>query len=213
MCSDDGSVAAPTVTLTGPEGKEIPIASHTRTAQGAATTRIEGIVLLRSGTYHVTVSPTVCHPVFYRFDYQLRFPPIECMRLDLRSCEAHPVTVSAPRGGMVTVAIRPARGSCTQIQLNGVEDPWGGRALAPERQLQGAPPPQVSHGHDGSTYLNFMAPIPGRYTILTAAKPGGDGPAVLDVKVRPTGGRSRQLVHPNQNPSGYGMTAGLKIER
>ena len=89
----------------------------------------------------------------------------------------------------------------------------GGRALDPNRQLCGAPPPQIAHGHDGSTYLNFMAPIPGRYTILTAAKPGGEGPAVLNVRVRPTSGKSRMLIHPNRDAVGYGMTAGIRIER
>ena len=211
--SDDGSVAAPQVTLTNPEGKEIALAAHTATPEGAATTRVEGVVLLRSGTYHVTVTPTVDYPVYYMFDYTLRFPPVEGMQIDLVACKPYPVTISAPRGSMVTVSIRPMRGSSTKVQFEGIEDPWGGRALDPQRQLPGAPPPQMSHGQDGSTYLNFMAPIPGRYTILTAARPGGDGPALLDVRVRPTGGKSRQLVHPNRNPSGYGMTAGLKVER
>ena len=213
ICSDDASVAAPQVTLTNPEGKGIPLAAHTTTPEGAATTRIQGVVLLRSGTYHVTVTPAVDYPVYYRFDYTLRFPPVEGMRLDLVACKPQPVTISAPRGSMVTVSIRPLRGSCTQVQFEGVEDPWGGRALAPERQLPGVPPPQMSHGQDGSTYLNFVAPIPGRYTILTAAKPGRDGPAMLDVRVRPTGGKARQLVHPNRSPGGYGMTAGMKVQR
>ena len=211
--SDDGSVAAPQVTLTNPEGKKIALAAHTRTAEGAATTVVQGVVLLRSGTYHVTVTPVVEYPVYYAFNYTLRFPPVEGMQLDLVAGEPYPVTFSAPRGGMVTVSIFPLKGSCTQVQLDGVEDPWGGRALDRCRQIEGAPPPQIAHGRGDSTYLNFMAPIPGRYTVLAAAKPGGDGPAVLNVRVRPTSGNSRQLIHPNRNPSGYGMTAGVKVAK
>ncbi len=206
--SDAGNIAAPDVQLFDPQGKPIPVAAQTTTAKGAATTHVEGVVLLRSGAYQVTVTPqTPCETVYYTFHHDLAFPGISDLRVNLTSCDTYPVSISAPRGGEVTVRIQPLRGSSTRVQVNGVEDPWGGRALDPSRRLQGAPAPTVHHGDDGSYYLNFNAPIPGRYTVLAAAKPGGNGPATVSASVRPPPTTSRMVLHPDHAPDGYGVAA------
>jgi hypothetical protein len=205
--SDCGNVAAPQVQLFDPEGNEVPVAAQTMTAEGAATTRVRDVVLLRSGSYQVKVVPQTCEEVYYTFSHRLQFPGIQDMRLNLTSCRNQPVTISAPRGGQVTVQIRPWGSGGARVQVNGVEDPWGGRALDPSRRLEGAPPPMVHHGDDGSYYLNFNAPIPGRYTILAAAKPGGDGPAVVSAVVRQPSSPARRVLHPNTAPDGYGVPA------
>ncbi|MFV1957779.1 MAG: hypothetical protein ACC662_00055 [Planctomycetota bacterium] len=211
VVSDDGSIAAPTVAVVDPEGKPVAIAAHTVTPQGAATTRVRGLVLLRSGAYTVTVTPTVPAPVYYTFDYVLDFPPVECLPLNLTSDQAYPVALAAPKGGMVSVRVTPQRGSSTRPRIDGVEDPWGGRALETCRRLPGAPPPVVDHGRDGSYYLNFMAHASGRYTILVAAEPGGEGPAIVRARVRRPAGKRRMLLHPNAAPQAAGRTAGILV--
>jgi len=211
VVSDDGSVAAPTVAVTDPEGKPVAIAANTVTPQGAATTRVRGLVLLHSGAYTVTVTPTVPCPVYYTFDYALDFPPVDCLPVNLTSCDTYPVALAAPRGGMVTVQVTPRRGSRTKPRIDGVEDPWGGRALDACRRLPGAPPPVVDHGRDGTYYLNFVAPASGRYTILLAAEPGGEGPALVKARVQHPAGKRRILLHPDTPPQAAGRTAGILV--
>jgi len=205
--SDQGNLPAPRIQLVDPQGKQVALAAQTNTAKGAATTHVRDVVLLRSGTYQVTVTPQGCEEVFYAFNYRLHFPGIRDLRVNLTSCDTYPIRVSAPRGGQVTVQITPWQGSCTKVQVKGVEDPWGGRALESCRRLPNAPPPQVSHGDDGSYYLNFNAPIPGRYTVLAAAKPGGEGPAVVSVVVKQPRTQKRTVIHPNRAAQGYGVPA------
>ncbi len=211
LVSDRGDMAAPAARLYDPEGKEIDLAAATRTAQGAATVAVRDVVLLRSGTYQVQVTPTVPGPVYYRFDYGLRFPPVRDMRVDLKANDPYPLSVAAPRGGQVTVQITPLQGSTTLVRVDGVEDPWGGRALDPTQRLPNAPPPMIHHGDDGSYYLNFNAPIPGRYTILAAARPGHDGPALVRVDVRAPRSAAREVMHPNHPPVGYGVPASTMV--
>ena len=63
----------------------------------------------------------------------------------------------------------------------------------------------MAHGHDGSLYLNFNAPIPGRYKIETAARCGTCGRASITAKVRAPGACAREVFHPNVCPTGYGI--------
>jgi hypothetical protein len=195
------------VRLFDPDGEEIDVRPYQQTADGAATTAYRGVVLVRSGAYQAQVTPAVPSPVYYSFEYILRFPPIRDLRVSLKAGDAYPVSIAAPRGGQVSVQITPLGGCGTRVQVDGVEDPWGGRALDPSRRLPNAPPPTVRQLPDGSYYLDFNAPIPGRYTVLAAAKPGFEGPAVVNVDVRSPRNLARAVMHPNSAPEGYGVPA------
>ncbi|MHC5010532.1 MAG: hypothetical protein ACYTG6_06200 [Planctomycetota bacterium] len=208
IVSDDASLAAPGVRLTDPSGEPIDISQARRSPEGAATVRMGGIVLLETGTYRVTATPTIPNvPVYYRFTYDLEFPSVAGFEATLSSEQPQPIYVAAPRGGQVMVRIAPLPGSALVPEIQGVQDPWGGLALDPSRRLQGAPPAQIAHGDDGSLYLNFNAPIPGRYTVLAAARPGRSGPGVIDTKVTPARSAARSVLHPNQRPASFGVPA------
>lgn len=205
--ADCEDISAPQVALTGPDGQAIAVAAETTSQRGATLTRVSDVVLMRSGTYRVTVTPTNDDDVYYTFDYALKFPGVRNHRVNLTACNNEVFTLSAPRGGLVTVQIRPHREHDTQFQVNAVEDPWGGRALDPASRPQGAKPPEVRHQADGSYFLHFIAPIAGRYTVYASAKPGHEGPAFIDTCVKPPRCPPRQVMHPNAQPRGYGVPA------
>ena len=206
--ADEANQASPNVALIDPEGKTVELASHIQSPQGAATMVVEDVILLRTGTYQVTVTPdSPCQPVYWRFGHCLTYPPMEDFHTTLTACSQHPIYVSAPRGGLVVVRVRPERGSALQPLLMAVKDPWGGRALDPERRPSWAPEPVVSTAMDGAIFLNFVAPVPGRYTILASARPGKEGPAIISTQVRPPPGPLKEIAHPNRAPVDYGMPA------
>lgn len=207
--SDCSNISAPRVSLTGPDGQNLPVAAETTSRGGASTTRVRDVVLMRSGTYRVTVTPTTNQDVYYTFTHALKFPGVRNQPVNLVACQDHAFTLSAPRGGLVTVQIRPHRDHCTQtqFQVNAVEDPWGGRALDPASRPPNAPAPEVRHQSDGSYFLHFVAPISGRYTVYASAKPGHEGPAFIDTCVKPPRQCARRVMHPNTQPSGFGVPA------
>ena len=206
--ADEANQASPKVALIDPEGKPVELAAHLESPEGAATLVVEDVILLRTGTYQVTVTPdSPCQPVYWRFGHCLTYPPMEDFHITLTACSKHPIYVSAPRGGHVVVRVHPERGSNLAPVLEAVQDPWGGRALDPERRPSWAPEPVVSTAMDGGIYLNFVAPVPGRYTIIASARPGKEGPAIISTQVRPPPGPLREVAHPNRVPLDYGVPA------
>jgi hypothetical protein len=167
--------------------------------------RVQGIVLTKTGTYKLRVAPGVRgEAVYYRFDHRLRHPPVTPRTVRLSSKEAHPIAVSAPRNALIVVHLTPSHGG-VRPQIDGVEDPWGGRALEPALVPPGALPPRVSHGPDRTLTLTFTAATPGTYTVLAGAQAGGEGPALVRVEVRPSRRRGSVVLHPDADPGGYGL--------
>ena len=207
VVSDCSNISAPEVCLTGPDGQALPVAAQTITRGRSSKTYVRDVVLMRSGTYRVTVTPTTNQDVYYQFTHGLKFPGVRNQPVNLTACQDHTFTLSAPRGGLVTVQIRPHREHCTRFQVNAVQDPWGGRALDPANRPPNAPPPEVRHQNDGSYFLHFVAPISGRYTVFASAKPGYEGPAFIDTCVKPPRRMARCVMHPNAQPSGFGVPA------
>lgn len=206
--ADRANQASPDVSLIDPEGKSVALASHVKSPEGAATMVVDDVILLRTGTYQVTVTPpNPCEPVYWRFGHCLTYPPMEDFHITLSACNDHPIYVSAPRGGHVVVRVRPEQGSSLVPLLKAVKDPWGGRALDPERRPSWAPQPVVTTAMDGAIFLNFVAPVPGRYTIVASARPGKDGPAIISTQVRPPPGPLKDVAHPNRQAVNYGMPA------
>lgn len=206
--ADESNQASPQVALLDPEGREVDLAPHVKTAPGAATTRVRDVILMRTGTYQVTVTPaSPCEPVYYRFSHELRFPGMEDFRVTLSACDEQPIYVSAPRGGQVVVRVAPMKGSSVKPLIKAVKDPWGGRTLDPTRKPDWAPPAIVSTGMDGTIFLNFTAPIPGMYTIVAASRPGSEGPALISTTVRLPPGPPRRVAHPNRPPEDFGLPA------
>jgi len=206
--ADESNQASPNVALLDPEGHEVDLAPHVKTAPGAATMQVRDVILLRTGTYQVTVTPpSPCQPVYYRFSHELRFPGMEDFRVTLRACDEQPIYVSAPRGGQVVVRVAPLKGSSVQPLIKAVKDPWGGRTLDPTRKPEWAPPAIVSTAMDGTIFLNFTAPIPGMYTVVASSRPGSEGPALISTTVRPPPGPPHRVAHPNRVPEDFGLPA------
>lgn len=201
VLADGGNIAAPEVELVGPEGRPVDISSATESADGAASMRVRGVVLLRNGIHKLNVRPAVRgHHTWYRFHHTLRFPPIEENRVRLTAGQTHPIYVSAPRRGLVAFRIKADARSNVVPEIRGVKDPWGGRALDRTQVPAGASPPRVSRTFDGQQVLTFTAPRPGRYTILAAARTGTEGVASFSAEVRPAPGSDRVVYHPNTPP-------------
>jgi hypothetical protein len=208
LASDDGSNAAPLPTVTDPEGQPVEIGSFVKSPFGAATLKVEGVVLRKTGGYRVTVANLLPeHQVFYRFDHQVRFPPILDLKLRLNSEQATPIYVAAPRGGVVAAKITPIAGSGLVPTMHGVMDPWGGRALD-ATQVPGGITPKASYLQDGSFVLVFVAPRPGIYTILAASKPGTPGEAMITADVTPPGRRAAAVWHTDAPAMQYGFPGG-----
>jgi hypothetical protein len=207
VSSDVKCREAPDLCLQSPSGQIVPLGSHVVRC-GKSNVAIRDLVLRETGTYIATVLPTHdCGPNYYRANYTLRFPSVENYRVTLTPCGTQPIYVMAPRGGQVTVAVAPVCGD-VRPEIRSVLDPWGGRALDPCRLLPNAPPAQIDHGDDGTVWLNFNAPVPGRYTIETAAKGPCSGVVQVTAKVAPTGGCPRAVLHPDRCPTDYGMAGG-----
>jgi hypothetical protein len=204
--SDRRDFASPAVALLDPAGQPLDLAPFVVTPEGAASYAVQGVVLLQTGTYLVTVKPqSEDKSGYYTFRYNLGFPPIEGMRTTLKADEPIRIGISAPEGGLVSIRIAPFAGSGVRPDIRGVKDPWGGLALDPARRPERTPPAQVSHGQDGSMYLSFPAPIAGKYVVLAAAEAGHEGAAVIDASVRPRGPTGGVVHHPNTAPGDYGV--------
>ncbi len=207
--ADRGNISAPDVTLLDPEGKKLPVSIGQSTAAGAATMRVTGVVLTKTGTYMVRVTPTVqTEDVYYRFQHLLRFPEATPRAVHLSASDPVPVYVPAPRNALVVVRVTP-RSRGVVPQLEGVEDPWGGRALDPAEVPQGALPPRVSHSADGTLTLTFTTARPGTYAILAGARSEQEeGPAFVRVEVRASRSPAHIVRHPDVEPGEYGLPGG-----
>jgi hypothetical protein len=208
LVADQANQAAPEVALLDPEGTAVDLAPYTETAPGAATMRVRGVVLLRTGTYQVTVTPALAsQPVYYSFRHGISFPPMEDYRVTLTPDAEQKIYVSAPRGGQIVVKVVPASGSDASPVFRAVEDPWGGRALDPSRRPDWAPAAKVSTAMDGTVFLNFTAPIPGRYTVIMSSRAGHAGPVAISASVKRGPGRLRAVAHPNRPAEEFGVPA------
>lgn len=198
--SDELNRSSPRPTLTDPEGRLVDLDGHRVTPEGAATTRYEGIVLLRTGSYRLAVaSADQSDDSWYLYRHTLRFPSIVDDRATLAAAGTHPISFSAPYGGIVRVRVRPVNRSSLQPEIRGVMDPSGGRALDSAQAPAGVNPPQIAPTLDGGLLLVFVAPRAGRYTVMAAAKPGHEGEASIDVDVE-TPSFNRNVWHPGSEP-------------
>lgn len=198
--SDELNRGAPAPVLTGPDGETIDLSGHQVSPDGAATARYEGIVLLRTGTYRLSLSSTDrSRDSWYLYRHALRFPSIVDDRARLTADATHPISFTAPYGATVSVRLAPANRSPFQPDVRGVVDPLGGRALDPTARPGGVMPPQMAPTTDGGVLLMFVAPRAGRYTVLAAAKPGHEGEARIDVDVTPPS-FDRAVWHPASDP-------------
>lgn len=199
--SDELNRSSPRPVLTDPDGAVVALEGHRLTPDGAATTRYEGIVLLRTGTYRLEVQSTdPSDDSWYLYRHTLRFPSIVDDRAALTEAGTHPISFSAPYGATVRVVVKPVNRSGLQPELRGVVDPSGGRALDAGQTPAGMLPPQMAPTIDGGVQLVFVAPRSGRYTVLAAAKPGGAGEASINVDVT-TPSYDRNVWHPGSEPS------------
>jgi hypothetical protein len=205
LVSDNGSMAAPVPVVSDPEGRPVDVSPFVASPYGAATMQVRSLPLRRTGIYRVSVANQVPgHPVFYRFRYDLAFPPIQDLRLTLQPQAPAPIYVAAPRGGQVIVRVKPlAQGVVPE--LHAVQDPWGGRALDPTQIPQGTALPQASRLLDGTLILSFVAPRPGVYTVLAASRSGNGGDASVSSSVNAPGAPGSRVWHTNAPCTGYGL--------
>jgi len=199
--SDELNRSAPKPILTDPHGQPIDLAMHRTSPEGAATTRYEGVILMRTGSYQLSVASTDrTSDSWYLFKHSLRFPSIVGDTARLDETATHPISFTAPYGGTVSVRIRPANRSGLQPEVRGVVDPSGGRALDGTQTPAGVLPPQMAPTLEGGLLLVFVAPRAGRYTVLAAAKPGHGGEATIDVDVTPASFK-RAIWHNGADPT------------
>ncbi len=199
--SDELNRSAPRPVLTDPQGATIDLAMHRASPEGAATTRYVGVILMRTGTYQLSVASTDrTSDSWYLFKHELRFPSIVGDTARLVETDAHPISFTAPYGGTVSVKIRPSNRSNLQPEVRGVIDPSGGRALDSTQTPAGVLPPQMAPTIDGGLLLVFVAPHAGRYTVLAAAKAGRAGEATIDVDVAPPA-FNRAIWHNGADPT------------
>jgi hypothetical protein len=203
LASDNGSMGAPVPALSDPEGRPVDLTAYVASPYGAATMQVKGLPLRKTGIYRMTVANQVPgYPVFYRFRYDLAFPPIEDLRLSLQPHEPSPIYVAAPRGGQVIVRVRPLDPR-TLPELHAVQDPWGGRALDPTQLPQGAALPQATRLQDGTMILSFTAPRPGVYTVMAATRSCGGDASVSSAVTSPAA--CTRVWHTNAPCTGYGL--------
>jgi len=193
--TDVGNQAAPSLKIDDPEGKPLELQPQLG-PEGSSCQRATGVVLHKTGTYRATVCRTGCDPEhFYSWKYALRLVPPPEQDLHLTPCTTKAISFIAARGTEVTVTLAPTSRNGVLPRVMGVKGPDGGRALAPEAQLEGAKVPTISEERENARMLRFNAARPGRYTVLVSADPNTQGDATATVCLKPAKACPRQLYH------------------
>jgi hypothetical protein len=162
-----------------------------------------GIVLRETGTYKGTVCKNPgTTPACYEFKYDQRLAVPEEKQVFLDCSNRETVAFTAPRGANCVVTIRPLHDCNVIPKIITVKDPDGGRALAKEAVLPGAPAPVVDLGRSNTRILRFNAPKAGKYQVTYGAEAGTSGDVVTVVQVFPPVGPSRLLQHDQQSCGG-----------
>jgi len=183
-----------TLRLEDPKGRPVEIGN----GRGCS-----GIVLRESGTYKGTVCKNPgTNPACYVFRYEQRFALPDEQQVYLDCSTRHTLAFTAPRGANCVVTIRPLHDCNVIPKIVGVKDPEGGRALAKEAVLPGAPPPVVDLGRSNTRILRFNAPKSGKYQVQYMAESGTSGEAVAVVQVFPPAPAQRLLQHDQQGCGG-----------
>ena len=191
--SDRANMAAPKVRVLDPAGEALPVKKAITSPHGAASLKVEDLVLVRSGTYRVEALPWkgADRRGHYTFWHQLHYPG-PAPRLMRLSSQPQPVEFVAPRYGRVVASIRPR---CRMHpDVFAVYDPQGGPALDPSRVPPGAPRPLVDRRRDGTMVLAFTAPASGRYRLMAGAR-GCGGMGEVRVTIRSTPNECRHVIH------------------
>jgi hypothetical protein len=188
---------APKLTITDPDGQPVDLSGGLG-PEGTTCQRAHGIVLRKTGTYRGLVCKTSCEEdTFYTVQFDLRTLSPDDEKVHLTPCTTKTVSFVASRGSRILMTVRP-EGRCGVVpKYLSVTDPHGGRALAPERALPGAPVPVVREGRIGEQILDFNAAIPGRYTVTYTAEKDTEGDATTIVQIFPPKPSFRRLYHDN----------------
>jgi hypothetical protein len=116
--------------------------------------------------------------------HDLRLTEAEDRVFDLTPCTKESLAFVAPKGARCVVTWRPANSCGVRTKVLAVRDPSGGRALAPQACLQGAPEPKIDSGRGNESMLDFIAPKSGRYHVVFTAEEGTEGKTTAHVAVR-----------------------------
>jgi hypothetical protein len=197
FATDTGNAAAPKLSITDPDGRPVDL-SVALGPEASASQKARGVVLRKTGTYRGLVCKTSCEPEhFYTFRFDLRLVAPEDETVRLTPCTTKTASFVASRGTRVLMTVRP-EGRCGLVpKFLSVTDPHGGRALAADRALPGAPAPLVKEGRNGEQVLDFNAPMPGRYTVTYTAEKDTEGTAVTTVQLFTPKPSFRRLYHDN----------------
>ena len=197
VVTDCAGGTIPTVSIEGPDGKDLGL------EEGPA--KSAGIVLHKSGTYRVTVCKKACEDeVYYAFKYDLRLLAPEDKSVSLTPCAKQTLSFLASKGSRCVVTIAPTHACNVVPRILAVKDPAGGRALACEAQLDGAPTPMIRPDRANAAHLDFIAAKPGRYTVIYSAAPDTEGDATTHVQVFPPKERHLELYHDGRPcPEGF----------
>jgi hypothetical protein len=191
--ADEGCATAPRLTLEDPDGRMLDL-SKEMCGKGPVESA-QGMILRRSGTYKATVCKAKGEAeLYYAFTHELRLANPEDKTVFLEAGKTETISFVAAKGSRCMVEVTPEHARTVTPKFLSVKDPTGGRALAPEAKLDGAPEPWIVTSYGGKKRVDFNAPRSGRYTVLMTADGCSSGKAVAHVAVHPPG-PNRVLFH------------------
>ena len=191
--ADEKCAVAPQIAIEDPDGRPLALSDDV-CAKGCAASA-GGLILRRSGTYKATVcKPSGSGEVYYAFTHELRLANPDDRTMWLEAGKTQTITFVAPKGSRCMVEVTPDHACNVTPKFLAVKDPAGGRALAPEAKLDGAPEAWIVGSRGGAKRVDFNAPRSGRYTVVVTAEDCSSGKAVAHVAVHPPGDK-RCLYH------------------
>ena len=191
--ADEGCATAPRLTLEDPDGRAIDLSQDMCGKGPVGSAR--NLILKRSGTYKATVCKAKGDPeLYYAFSHELRLANPEDKTVFLEAGKTETISFIAAKGSRCMVEVTPAHACNVTPKFLSVKDPTGGRALAPEAKLDGAPEAWIVTSRGGTKRVDFNAPRSGRYTVVLTADGCTSGKAVAHVAVHPPG-PNRALYH------------------
>jgi hypothetical protein len=188
--------AAPQVAIEDPDGRPLQLSEEVCGKGPGASAK--GLILRRSGTYKATVcKPQGSPETYYAFTHSLELANPEDKTVFLEPGKTETISFVASKGSRVMVEVTPAHSCNVTPKFLSVKDPTGGRALAPEARLEGAPEAWIVTSRGGKKRVDFNASRSGRYTVVVTAEDCTSGKATAHVAVHPPG-PNRCLYHGDQ---------------
>jgi hypothetical protein len=190
---DEKCSTPPAIAIEDPDGRPLLLGDEVQTRGNVSSSC--NLILRRSGTYKATVCKPAGQPeVYYVFTHDLRLANPDDKAVYLEAGKNETISFVAAKGSRCLIEVTPDHACNVTPKIVAVKDPTGGRALAPEAKLEGAPEAWIVTSRGGAKRVDFNAPRSGRYTVIMTAEDCTSGKAVAHVAVHPPG-PNRCLYH------------------